>query len=147
MEDRRCVELTIPKDLRLEPAPDDPSLTAILWGPLVLAQDVGPRAVSRGAGAKSGAAVADASPVHCERLASSLKPVVGQPGQFRTDVGRIAASPTAPIELAIVPLYRLHDRIFSVYMDLFTRTSGRGEQMARNEQSQNTLTLRSASVP
>ena len=36
------VEVTLPKTLRLEPTPDDPRRVAIMWGPLVLAGDLGP---------------------------------------------------------------------------------------------------------
>ncbi|MCL5282429.1 MAG: glycoside hydrolase family 127 protein, partial [Planctomycetes bacterium] len=38
------VELTLPKTLRLEPLPDNPRRVAILWGPLVLAGNLGPEA-------------------------------------------------------------------------------------------------------
>ncbi len=37
------VTLTLPKSLRLEPTADDPTVTAIMWGPLALAADYGPR--------------------------------------------------------------------------------------------------------
>src|SRR5262249_47271581 len=37
------IELSIPKSLHLEPTPDNPRVAAILWGPLVLAGDLGPR--------------------------------------------------------------------------------------------------------
>lgn len=36
------VEISLPKTLRLEPTPDDPRVAAIMWGPLVLAADLGP---------------------------------------------------------------------------------------------------------
>ena len=36
------VELTLPKVLREEPLPDNPRRMAFLWGPLVLAGDLGP---------------------------------------------------------------------------------------------------------
>jgi hypothetical protein len=36
------VEIRLPKTLRLEPTPDMPDRAAILWGPLVLAGDLGP---------------------------------------------------------------------------------------------------------
>jgi DUF1680 family protein len=37
------VSLVMPKALHLEPTPDDPRVTAIVWGPLALAGDMGPR--------------------------------------------------------------------------------------------------------
>ena len=39
------------RPLRLEPTPDDKRIAAIMWGPLVLAGDLGPRRESRGEGA------------------------------------------------------------------------------------------------
>ena len=36
------IAVTMPKTLRLEPLPDNPRRVAILWGPLVLAGDLGP---------------------------------------------------------------------------------------------------------
>ncbi len=44
------VELTLPKSLHLEPTPDNKQVTAIMWGPLVLAGDLGARREGRGAG-------------------------------------------------------------------------------------------------
>ena len=44
------VALTLPKTLSLEPLADNPRVIAIMWGPLVLAGDLGPeRARGRGA--------------------------------------------------------------------------------------------------
>ncbi|MGH7619936.1 MAG: glycoside hydrolase family 127 protein, partial [Gemmatimonadaceae bacterium] len=45
------VELTIPKTVRLEATPDNKSVAAIMWGPLVLAGDLGPRREGRAANA------------------------------------------------------------------------------------------------
>jgi DUF1680 family protein len=49
------VELTLPKSLRLEELPDNPRRAAILWGPLVLAGDLG--AEPRGQGRRRSATV------------------------------------------------------------------------------------------
>ena len=35
------VELVLPKTLRTEPLPDNPNRLAVMWGPLVLAGDLG----------------------------------------------------------------------------------------------------------
>src|SRR6201999_183945 len=43
------VELVMPKTLRKEPLPDNPNRFAVMWGPLVLAGDLGPEARGRGA--------------------------------------------------------------------------------------------------
>ena len=45
------VELTLPKQLHLAPLPDNPQRVAVMWGPLVLAGDLGPgRERGRGRG-------------------------------------------------------------------------------------------------
>src|SRR5262249_28894306 len=41
------IELSIPKSVRLETTPDDHSVAAIMWGPLVLAGNLGPRREGR----------------------------------------------------------------------------------------------------
>src|SRR5262249_1158145 len=43
------VDLRLPKSLRLEPTADNRQVAAIMWGPLVLAGDLGPRRERRGA--------------------------------------------------------------------------------------------------
>ena len=117
------VALTLPKTLRLEPLADNPRVTAIMWGPLALAADLGPeRARGRGAqsGGQSGARPA-AQPISISSLVAAERPLsdwikaaTGKPGAFRTDgVGR-----EQDVELA--PFYRLHRRAYSVYFDLFT---------------------------
>lgn len=118
------VRLTIPKTLRMEPAPDDPNLVALMWGPLVLGQDMGP--ASEGGGRRSGRD-AESDPnqpvlvVSTRAVSDWLKPVDGRPGKFRTDgVGRIPAAPEVAAELSFIPLYRLHERRYSVYMNLLT---------------------------
>jgi len=104
------VELVLPKTLRLEPLPDNPRRVAFLWGPLVLGGDLG----SEGdfPAWKPGAIpvlVAADRPV-----ADWLKPVPGQPGNFRTDgVGRDQ-------DVNLVPFYRLHRRTYALYWDLYT---------------------------
>jgi hypothetical protein len=109
------VELTLPKTLRLEPLPDDPRRVAILWGPLVLAGDLGPEVQrGRGRGARSEQPRVPVF-VTAERPATEwLKAVAGKPGEFRTDgVGRES-------DVTFVPFYRLHRRTYGVYWDLYT---------------------------
>jgi hypothetical protein len=109
------ITVALPKILRLEPLPDNPRRVAILWGPLVLAGDLGEeedRPRGRGLSAGTGAVPVFVS---AERpVADWLKPVPGQAGRFRTDgVGRDR-------DVDFVPFYRLHRRTYAVYWDLFT---------------------------
>jgi len=117
------VSLVLPKTLRLEPLADNPRRAAILWGPLVLAGDLGPedqRGLEQDAVSgqwKVPVFVAAERPV-----AEWLKPVADQPGRFRTDgVGRDS-------DVDFVPFYRLHRRTYAVYWDLFTPAEWQREQ-------------------
>jgi hypothetical protein len=107
------VAVTLPKTLRLEPTPDNARVAAILWGPLVLAGDLGPER-ERGGG-RAGQSINIPALVAAERpLTDWLKPVSGKPGNFHSDgVGREQ-------DVELMPFYRLHRRIYSVYWDLFT---------------------------
>ena len=110
-KDGDTITLTLPKTLRLEPLPDNPRRVAMLWGPLVLAGDLGAEDGPRRGGNQ------DAVPVFvsAERpVADWLKPVANQPGNFRTDgVGRAT-------DVDFVPFYRLHRHTYAIYWDLFT---------------------------
>jgi DUF1680 family protein len=115
-KDGDAVTLTLPKALRLEPLADNPRRAAILWGPLVLAGDLGPEG-ERGRGRGRRGRSLDDIPVlvAAERpVADWAKPVAGQPGNFRTEgVGKDR-------DVDLVPFYRLHRRTYSAYFDLFT---------------------------
>jgi len=111
------VELVLPKSLRLEPLPDNASRAALMWGPLVLAGDLGP-VQRRGRGeAGTPPAPAPTIPVFVtpeKALARWLKPVEGTPGRFRTDgVGRDR-------DAEFQPFYTLHRRTYGAYWDVLT---------------------------
>ena len=107
------VTLSLPKTLRIEPLADNPRRAAIMWGPLVMAGDLGPEP-ERGRGARPPAVDVPVLVAAERPIAQWLKPVASSSGTFRTDgVGRSR-------DLDFVPFYRLHRRVYSVYMDLFT---------------------------
>lgn len=116
------VSLTLVKSLRLEPLSDNPSITAILWGPLVLAGDLGPeRERRRGAGGQAGAQPPPVQVIKIPALVAAdrtpsawIKAVADKPGAFRT------AGAGREQDVDLVPFYRLHRRTYSVYFDLFT---------------------------
>jgi len=115
------VELILPKSLRLESFPDNPDRAAILWGPLVLAGDLGPMPERRPRG-EGGAQPAAPAPrptapvlvTDKTSVAEWLKPVKGKPGVFRTD----GVSRDRDVEL--VPFYRLHRRTYAATWDILT---------------------------
>jgi hypothetical protein len=109
------VSVSLPKSLRVEPLPDNPRRVALLWGPLVLAGDLGPEDAPRSGGRATTGLESVPVFVAAERpVAEWLKPVSSQPGRFRTvGVGR-------DHEVEFEPFYRLHRRTYAVYWDLFT---------------------------
>lgn len=108
-KDGDTVEMTLPKTLRAEPVPDNPNRLALMWGPLVLAGDLGPEN-PQGGRAEVPVFVSE-NPLN---PAAWLKPVDGKPGCFRTQgVGRER-------DVDFVPFYRLHRRTYAVYWDALT---------------------------
>ena len=104
------VELKIPLSLRLEALPDNPNRAAVLYGPAVLAGELGPEDEAGVGGLVSvPVMITEDRPV-----AEWIRPVAGRPSTFRTaGVGR-------PRDVTLYPFYRMHGRRYSVYWDLFT---------------------------
>ena len=133
------IALKIPKTLRLEPTPDDRTVSAIMWGPLVLAADLGARREKPDGdpAIAAPALVADERPI-----ADWLKPAVDHAGDFRaTGVARQLASPNdAPGDVKVAPFYRTHGRTYSVYFDVLThhefdaKVAARGAERERQRQ-------------
>jgi hypothetical protein len=104
------VDLQIPFSLRTETIPDNPNRIAVLYGPLVLAGEVGPEDDAT-------AMLTTYAPVlvtEKKPVADWLKPVRGQAATFETlGVGK-------PRDLKLYPYYQMHHRRYSVYWDVFT---------------------------
>jgi DUF1680 family protein len=109
------VTLALPKKLRLDRLRDDPRRAAVLWGPLVLAGDLGPQPRRAADGDGDGPTTANIeSPVlvTTRPVNDWITPVAGQPGTFRTSgVGA---------DVTLAPFYRMHRRIYTGYWDLLT---------------------------
>jgi DUF1680 family protein len=110
------IEVTLPKKLRLEPLPDNKQRVALMWGPLVLAGDLGPgrergrrRRAERPEPPQVPVLVAADKPVE-----EWLRPGTSDPVNFRSHgVGREQ-------DVDLVPFYRLHRRTYAAYWDVFT---------------------------
>ena len=115
------VVLVMPKSLRLEPLPDNPDRAAILWGPLVLAGDLGLMPERRRRDEAGAAAPRTVERPTTPTLVTSetsigkwIKPAEGRPGEFRTEgVGRDR-------DVDLVPFYRLHRRTYAATWDILT---------------------------
>lgn len=111
------VSVRLPKRLSLEPLSDNPRRAAILWGPLVLAGDLGPEAAGGSPRSVGDSGTFGSAPylVAAERPVEQwIQPVTERPGSFHTvGVGRDR-------DVDLVPFYRLHQRVYAVYWDLLT---------------------------
>ncbi len=118
------VEVSMPKTLRLERTPDMPGRTAIMWGPLVLAGDIGPEP-QRGRGRQGPPPQRPISPVFItadKPLEEWLEPIPGKPGHYRTAAGA-TVEPTAeakPRQVELMPFYQNQERSYTVYWDTYT---------------------------
>jgi DUF1680 family protein len=104
------VAVTLPKSLRTEPLPDNPHRVALMWGPLVLAGDLGEEDDGNPAHPH-----APEIPAGDRPISQWLHPVEGQPGHFRASV---AYPGKPPQDVDFVPFYRLHRRKYAAYWDL-----------------------------
>ncbi len=130
------VAFVLPKALRVDPLPDNPRRAALMWGPLVLAGDLGPEPPRPGRGDDD-----DQAPKRPEApvlitadrpVTEWLTPAGAEPGVFRTTVGR-ALSGEANADVTLTPFYRLHRRAYAAYWDLVTPSeyeSARAERTA-----------------
>jgi hypothetical protein len=126
------ITLTLPKGLHVEPLADNPTRMAILWGPLVLAGDLGPE--QRGGGGRGGRGATTqpsaSAIVSAHSVDQWLKPVADKPGTFRTmNVG-------LDQEVEFTPFYRLHHRRYGIYWDVFTpeQWQKRSEKFAADQE-------------
>jgi DUF1680 family protein len=142
------VEVTLPKTLRLEPTPDNPRRVAIMWGPLMLAGDVGPEP-ERGRG-RERRAERPVVPVFVsaeQPVDEWLEPVTGKPGHFRTrGVGREPNAEGKAHDMELMPFYRLHERAYAAYWDLFTPEEWAAKKAELQREAEHLRMLEAASV-
>jgi DUF1680 family protein len=128
------ISLELPKVLHEEATPDNPNRAALMWGPLVLAGDLGPEPERR-----SWLAEPIPSFIAAERpVIQWLRPVADKPGSF-LGVGRDPDGRQREVDF--VPFYRLHRRAYSLYWDLYTPEgwSKKTEELAAEQTKQRQL--------
>jgi uncharacterized protein len=106
------VRLTLPRKLRIEPALGDPETVALLFGPLVLAGDLGPATQSWDG----------LAPVLVGDDPLRATVAAAEPAVFRTQ-GLVQ-----PVDLTLRPFTFQHDNNTAVYFRRFTETQWRREQ-------------------
>ncbi|MGF7030802.1 DUF1680 family protein [Paenibacillus mucilaginosus] len=110
-QDGDTLEYDFPMTLRIESMPDNPERIALLYGPLVLAGDLGAiDAPQDGERALASVLIGER-----EELLAGLRPVEGKPNTFLLQGIAYAG------DLELRPFYRMYDRRYTVYWDLFTR--------------------------
>jgi hypothetical protein len=151
------VSVAMPKAVRVDPLPDNPRRAAIMWGPLVLAGDLGPEPPRPGRGDDD-----DQAPKRPEApmlvtenraVAEWLTPG-SEPGVFRTAVGRTLVGEAAGVsgdgEMTLTPFYRLHRRAYAAYWDMGTSSeyaAARAARAAEEERQRRIQRATLASVP
>lgn len=135
------VELVLPKTLRKEPLPDNPERFALLWGPLVLAGDLGAETFKERDG--EGWKVTASAPVLVaanQSVENWLKPVAGKPGTFLTSgVG-------LDTDVTFLPFYQLPRRKYAIYWDMFTPEEWKKKSEAYAAEQEKQKKLEAATV-
>lgn len=152
--DGDVIEVRLPKAVRLERTPDDPNRAAILWGPLVLAGDLGPE-TRRNRGDEDGEAelpppVSVPVIVGGDRPAAEWVlpvPVGAGGGRFRlSGVGREPDASDRVRDIELVPMYLLHRRLYTTYWDVFTPAEWEEERANYAAEAERRRLLEAATV-
>ncbi len=139
------VSVVLPKTLRTEPLADNSSRMALMWGPLVLAGDLGPERnwEEERKARRAGNVTEQPAPVFVPKDQSVdkwLKPVAGKPATFRTsDVGLTT-------DINFVPFYQLPRRRYAVYWDVFTPAEWQKQSEAYQAEQEKQKKLEAATI-
>jgi hypothetical protein len=121
------LEIALPMTLHAHPMPDDRTLTAIMYGPLVLVGRLGTEGLSSAQlpaatpGPEGAPVAAPWFATSGDDLSSWIEPVPGRPLEFRTRGQRT--------DVTLVPFYKLFDERYAVYWNVYRQ--GSREHQAR----------------
>jgi DUF1680 family protein len=148
--DGDVVEIDLPKSLRIEPTPDIPRRVALMWGPLVLAGDLGPerrRATGEEREREEGPPQVPVFVAAGEPVESWVRPAGDRPGHFRTaGAGRIPDETGRRQDVDLVPFYQLHRRTYATYWDTFTGDEWEAQKAIYEEEAERRRALEAATV-
>jgi DUF1680 family protein len=119
-ENGDTIEVTLPMSLHTESMPDDKKKIAILYGPVVLAGDLGPQAPAP----RVPVLITDGKDV-----SEWAKPVESGKLRFQT----VGAG--KPNDFTLIPFYQMHHQHYSVYFDVLTNEQWEQRQ-AENQAKQ-----------
>lgn len=112
------VSVSMPFSLRLESMPDDSNRVAVMYGPLVMAGDLGPLKDS----ASKDAMYVPVLMTENRDPSAWIKPVDGKSNTFKTiNTGR-------PRDIEFKPFYKTYNNRYSVYWDLFNEAGWKSKQ-------------------
>jgi uncharacterized protein len=127
------IEVHFPMELHTEPLPGVSNTVAVLYGPIVLAGELGTNAMpypfARNQTDFSKLPV-PAAPVlvsSAEQLLAHIKPASGKPLTFRTHgIGQ-------PQDVTLIPFYQLHRQRYSVYWKLLSTDEWKAQAVAATD--------------
>jgi DUF1680 family protein len=117
------IAITLPKTLQLQRLPDRPDKAVVLWGPLVLAGDLGaaPRRGDDGDGDGVRSAAPEPVALVTDRPVSEwLSPVADKTAVFKAAGIARTISNQAPVDVEFSPFYSMHRRSYTTYWPLLT---------------------------
>ena len=130
------IDVKIPFSLRLEAMPDDSNRVAVMYGPLVLAGDLGPLNDST----SHDAMYVPVMMTENRDPSTWMKPVEGKPNTFITiNTGR-------PRDVEMKPFYSIYDRRYSVYWDLFNEKGWNAKQAEYNAEREHIKNIKDAEI-
>jgi len=130
------VEILFPFSLRLETMPDDTNRVAIMYGPLVMAGDLGPVKDS----SSLDAMYVPVLMTENRNPAAWMKQVEGKTNTFITvNTGR-------PRDVEMKPFYSVYDRRYSIYWDLFDEKSWAIKQESYSAELERIRKLKEAEI-
>ncbi|MEZ5964019.1 MAG: glycoside hydrolase family 127 protein [Planctomycetota bacterium] len=147
-QDGDRVTVTQRKTLRLESAAGDPQRAAVLWGPLVLAGDLGAEA-HRGAQDDEDTPAPQAPVLVVPSMDPTtwLERVQDAPARFRTKgVGRTSDLEARAQDVELGPFYRLPRRRYAIYWDVLTPAEWQQRQLAEAAAAEAARRLEAATV-
>jgi uncharacterized protein len=140
------VEVRLPMKLHMEPLPGTTNLVAVLYGPIVLAGELGMNGMPPSTCAKDQTQFlhwpTPPAPVFVATPDALLKHIqaTGRPLTFRTrGMGQ-------PEDVTLVPLYRIHDQRYSVYWNIFTESEWKAHEAGRQAEMQRQKALETRTV-
>jgi DUF1680 family protein len=144
-----AVDVALPMSLRLEPMANRPSKAAIMYGPILLAGQLG----REGFIGEMPYATLEHRPYHGtptpivpdlvtggKPIDQWLKPIPNRPLEFKTvGVGR-------PTDVSLIPFYKAHHQRYTVYWDLMTDKAWKAQDARRKNAQQQLVDLQARTI-